>query len=95
MKIPKFKVFQKPGFYDPKFEIFKSDFLGAVWSDADLVLANATCFDEDLVTQITQKCTELKKGAWIITTTKYLAKIPFSVNSEGVEMFQNIISIKR
>ena len=42
------------------------------WSDADLVLANSTCFDSSLLNKIAQKCSLLKKGTWLMTLTKKL-----------------------
>jgi hypothetical protein len=40
------------------------------WSEADLVLANSTCFDQTLLNQIAEKCSKLKKGSWMFTLTK-------------------------
>jgi len=42
------------------------------WSDADLVLANSTCFEQTLMNQIAEKCSLLKKGSWMFTLTKKL-----------------------
>lgn len=42
------------------------------WSDGDVVFANSTCFDSELMDSITKKATQLKPGAFVITFTKEL-----------------------
>ena len=37
---------------NPSFEVHLGDMLEIDWSDADLVLANSTCFDSDLLVKI-------------------------------------------
>lgn len=57
------------------------------WSDADLVLANSTCFDQELLDKISQKCSLLKKGAWMLTLTKKLpaAEEDFDLDEDDEE----------
>jgi SAM-dependent methyltransferase len=50
----------------------RASFLDLDWSDADLVFANSTCFDEDLVNEIGKCAEKLKEGAYVITLTKRL-----------------------
>ena len=44
-------------------ELVQGDFLELDWSDADVVYANATRFDEPLMEAISKKAESLKKGA--------------------------------
>jgi len=92
----------------PKFEVHQGDMLELDWSDADLVLANSTCFDEGLLIKIAQKCQSLKKGSWMFTLTKRLPSAEedmmvdengdlVSVNSDSVASsdWECVMSIKR
>ena len=77
----------------PKFEVYHGDILeenDLDWSNADLVLANSTCFDQDLMLKIAEKCSLLKKGTWLFTLTK---KLP-TAESEDPE-WECVMSIKR
>jgi hypothetical protein len=66
----------------PKFVVHNGDFLkeedetGELlenWNkDADFVLANSTCFENELLMELAKKCSELKKGTWMLTLTKKL-----------------------
>lgn len=47
------------------------------WSDADVVFANSTCFDDDLMTKLANRADLLKPGAFFITTTKRLPSEQF------------------
>eukprot|EP00455_Lapot_gusevi_P038755 TRINITY_DN4343_c0_g1_i8.p1 TRINITY_DN4343_c0_g1~~TRINITY_DN4343_c0_g1_i8.p1 ORF type:complete len:305 (+),score=97.66 TRINITY_DN4343_c0_g1_i8:55-969(+) len=60
-------------------EFVRADFLEYDWSDADLVFANSTCFDEKLVSCIAAVAARLKKGTWFITLTKQLNSPHFRV----------------
>ena len=40
----------------PKFIVEQGNMLDIDWSEADLVLANSTCFDQDLMQSISDKC---------------------------------------
>jgi len=42
------------------------------WSDGDVIFANSTCFDSELMDLITKKAIQLKPGTFIITFTKEL-----------------------
>ncbi len=57
----------------PQFEVYKGDLLEFDWwTNADLVLANSTCFDMKFMTLIAGKASLMKKGSWMITLTKKL-----------------------
>jgi hypothetical protein len=57
----------------PKFEVFHDDLLQYDWwTDADIVLANSTCFEYTLMLKIAEKASLMKKGSWMITLTKKL-----------------------
>jgi len=47
-------------------------FLEVDWSDGDLVFANSTCFDEELMNEIAKQASTLKDGAFVVTLTKSL-----------------------
>ena len=61
-----------PHCYAPKFEVVHGDILKIDWSAADLVFANSTCFDLKLMRKIEERAMLMKKGSWMITTTKKL-----------------------
>ncbi|KAJ8600349.1 hypothetical protein CTAYLR_000675 [Chrysophaeum taylorii] len=50
----------------------KGSFLDYDWSDADLVFANSTCFEDDLMDQLARRAENLEPGAVVITFTKGL-----------------------
>jgi hypothetical protein len=57
----------------PKFEVNHGDLLEFDWwSEADLVLANSTCFEFNLMLEISERASKMKKGSWMITLTKKL-----------------------
>lgn len=57
---------------NPKFTLLRGSFLNITsydWTDADLVLANSTCFNEELMFLLTNVIESMKVGARIITFT--------------------------
>eukprot|EP00904_Undaria_pinnatifida_P012720 jgi/Undpi1/8579/HiC_scaffold_25.g11044.m1 len=50
-------------------EFVKGDFTVLDWSDGDVVFANSTCFDDDLMKKTAKAVASLKEGAIVITTT--------------------------
>ncbi len=55
------------------FEVIHGDLLEFDWwNQADLVLANSTCFDFSLMKLIATKASLMKPGSWMITMTKKL-----------------------
>lgn len=48
-------------------EVKAGSFLQHDWSDADVVVANASCFDEELLGDLAAKCAMLKEGALVVT----------------------------
>ena len=70
-----FEIFYKPN----TLSFINGDFLKEDWSDASIILANSTCFSQELMTKIAIKANnECKKGCIIITFTKRLT----ALNSE-------------
>lgn len=49
------------------------------WSDGDVVFANSTCFDDELMSNMAAWAVALKKGAFFITFTKRLPSPEFAV----------------
>ncbi|KAJ1449541.1 S-adenosyl-L-methionine-dependent methyltransferase [Pelagophyceae sp. CCMP2097] len=56
-----------------------ASFLDVDWSDADVVFANSTCFDEDLMSAMSRQAESLKPGAYFVTFTKGLSSDAFDV----------------
>ena len=80
-----------------KFEVHHGDMLEVDWKDADLVLANSTCFDQDLLNKIADKCSLLKKGSWMFTLTKKLpsAESDWYADDSIAREWECVMSIKR
>ena len=66
-------------------EIHHASILDYDWSDGDVVFANSTCFDIQLMDSISHKALKLKLGALIITFTKELTLDPLN---EGYPLFE-------
>eukprot|EP00968_Pinguiococcus_pyrenoidosus_P027108 scaffold7352_cov254-Pinguiococcus_pyrenoidosus.AAC.34 len=56
--------------------VHQCSFLDFDWSDGDVVFANSTCYDEDLMLKLTAQASALKPGAYVITFTKGCALPP-------------------
>tara|TARA_B100000482_G_scaffold76208_1_gene54022 strand:+ start:723 stop:1169 length:447 start_codon:yes stop_codon:yes gene_type:complete len=54
-------------------------FLSTDWSDGDVVFANSTCFEDDLVANLAEQAERLKPGALFITFTKALGSDAFEI----------------
>jgi hypothetical protein len=52
--------------------VYLGSFLDYDWSDGDVVFANSTCFDDDLMNAMQQQAETLKPGAILVTFTKGL-----------------------
>ncbi|EFJ31901.1 hypothetical protein SELMODRAFT_408223 [Selaginella moellendorffii] len=60
-----------PSRRDQDISFVRGDFLQEDWSDADIVFANATCFDDPLFEQLEQRATQtLRNGSVVISVTK-------------------------
>ncbi|EFJ37956.1 hypothetical protein SELMODRAFT_402649 [Selaginella moellendorffii] len=60
-----------PSRRDQDISFVRGDFLQEDWSDADIVFANATCFDDPLFEQLEQRATQtLRNGSIVISVTK-------------------------
>jgi hypothetical protein len=65
------------------------------WSEADLVIANSTCFDFILMQNIAEKASLMKKGSWMITLTKKLPTAdPIYVRDPEEREWECVLSIK-
>jgi hypothetical protein len=63
----------------PEVQFHNSDFRLIDWSDADVVFANSTCFDEQLMTDLARQAERMKLGAYMMTLTKGLQSTHFQV----------------
>ena len=52
------------------------------WSDGDVVFANSTCFEEDLMKQLSVKAEKLKEGSVVISFTTGLDSPCFELLEE-------------
>jgi len=52
--------------------VYMGSFLEFDWRDGDVVFANSTCFDDDLMTAMSKMAHNLKPGAIVVTFTKGL-----------------------
>ncbi|MBI3336957.1 hypothetical protein HYZ98_05355 [Candidatus Peregrinibacteria bacterium] len=91
----------KPAFgngWDPNVEFRQEDFADSDFSDADIVFAHATCFEEGLMATLQRKFEALKEGARVILVTKTLSSpilqwlttsvCPFSWGSATVSCYR-------
>jgi SAM-dependent methyltransferase len=69
----------RPSSSTKRIEFHRADFLEFDWSDGDLVFANSTCFDEQLMTSLGHKGRLLKPGTYFVTLTKQLKSSFFDV----------------
>ena len=49
------------------------------WTNADIVFANSTCYDDDLMKRIAKIAVRMKKGAFFVTLTRKLPVDDFVV----------------
>jgi hypothetical protein len=63
----------------PEVQFHNSDFRLIDWSDGDVVFANSTCFDEQLMTDLARQAERMKLGAYMMTLTKGLQSTHFQV----------------
>lgn len=59
--------------------VFEGSFLDYDWSDGDVVFANSTCFEDDLMAQLSQQAERLKPGAMVVTFTKGMSSPAFEL----------------
>jgi len=55
------------------------------WRDGDVVFANSTCYDDELMTKIAALAVGMKKGAFFVTFTKRLPSNDFAVLEHVME----------
>ncbi|CAM9957987.1 unnamed protein product, partial [Laminaria digitata] len=65
-------------------EFVCGDFTVLDWSDGDVVFANSTCFDDDLMRKTAAAVAALKEGAIVITTTDPVPSPALEVLEETV-----------
>ncbi|CAK86986.1 unnamed protein product (macronuclear) [Paramecium tetraurelia] len=56
----------------PKIEFINGDVRELDWTDGTFLFASTTCFDPDLMKQLSKKAADLKEGSYFITVTKTL-----------------------
>jgi len=59
--------------------VYQGSILEQDWSDGDLVFANSTCFDDDLMEQMSKQAERLSPGAFFVTFTKGLTSDEFEL----------------
>ncbi|MBI2444574.1 MAG: hypothetical protein HYV42_05045 [Candidatus Magasanikbacteria bacterium] len=57
---------------EPDINFRSGDIFTEDWSEADVIFVQATCFSENLLTQLTERCQQLKPGSRIISVTATL-----------------------
>lgn len=80
----------------PKFEVYQGDLLKFDWwTEADLVLANSTCFEFSMMVEIAERASRMKKGSWMITLTKKLPSAdPIYERDPAKRDWECLLSIK-
>jgi hypothetical protein len=56
----------------PELKFVCADFRDQDWSDADFVFANSTCFDEQLLLNLSEQSERMKEGSLFVSLTKKL-----------------------
>ena len=51
------------------FQFILGDFTVVDWTDSDIIFANSTCYDEDLMRKISVLVEKTRPGTLILTTT--------------------------
>lgn len=75
----------------PQIELINGDFLKCNWSEASFILANSTCFSNELMSSLAKKADEeLKPGSFFVTFTKKLPGL--SEKWEVKEGFRRLMS---
>ena len=68
------------------------DFLKEDWSNANIVFINSTCFEDELMKLISEKCNLLKRGSYVMTLTRELKNNNFLLlHSDQHEMCMFLI----
>ena len=62
-----------------KIQVQCNSMLDVDWSDGDVVFANSTCFEDDLMGSMARQAEKLKPGTYFITFTKGLGSDAFDV----------------
>jgi len=75
----------------PELSFYKKDFLEENWSNASFVFSNSTCYDNRTWERIVYQSQQLKKGAFLVNTTKNLPK-NISNNWVSLPSFQRLMS---
>ena len=56
----------------PAFEVKQGDMFLEPWHEADMVFANSTCFDVQMMERIYEQSLKCKRGTWFVTMSKRL-----------------------
>ena len=60
-------------------QVYEGSFLNFPWTDGDVVFANSTCFDDELMKDMSDMAEAMKPGAIFVTFTKGLMSKKFEV----------------
>jgi hypothetical protein len=63
-------------------QLFQGDFLDLSikdWTDADIIFANSTCYDDDLMIKIAMTAVKMKKGSFFVSLTRRIPVVDFVV----------------
>lgn len=61
-----------PNVLIPEFDVKQDSFLNYNFQDVNLVFANSTCFDDDLMNSLIEKLSVLVEGSYVITVTRQI-----------------------
>ena len=83
------RITEKIYFRHPKqfIDFINNDFANVDFSDADIIFMNATCFEYELNFPMIKKLDKLKKGARIITNTRFIKTPTYNVENIGTFPF--------
>eukprot|EP01038_Epipyxis_sp_PR26KG_P014928 gene14928-20080_t len=59
--------------------VYEGSFLDFDWSDGDVVFANSTCFDDELMLSLSKMAEKLQPGAIVVTFTKGMTTTKFEL----------------
>lgn len=78
----------------PKITFHQASIVDADWAFADVVFANASCFNDELISTLAVKASALKVGAFVVTVTHPLVTPALKVVSSGrYRMSDNTVTI--
>lgn len=61
-----------PNVLIPELDLKEDSFLNYNFHEVDLVFANSTCFDDELMNSLIEKLNSISKGSYVVTVTKQI-----------------------